>query len=252
LKTIFITGATSGFGRAIAEKFAQHGYRIIITGRRKDRLEEVSHHLQQQYHAPVLALNFDIRKQDKVNEAVSTIPAEWKQIDILVNNAGLAVGADLIQEGNTDDWDQMIDTNVKGLLYTTRAIVPGMVDRNEGHIINMGSSAAKVVYEKGNVYCATKFAVDALSQAMRIDLLKHGIRVTAIHPGAAETEFSKVRFKGDEDKAKAVYKGYQPLTAKDIADTVYYCATLPPHVCINELVMMSTAQASPYYFNRKG
>jgi len=250
LKTIFITGATSGFGKAIAEKFAANNYRLIITGRRKNRLEEVSKNLKQQFSVEVLTLNFDVREKKEVKDAVASIPDEWKQIDILVNNSGLAVGSELIQEGNTDDWDEMIDTNVKGLLYMTRTIAPLMVERKQGHIINMGSAASKVVYEKGNVYCATKFAVDALSQGMRIDLLKHNIKVTAIHPGAAETEFSIVRFKGDEERAKAVYKGYQPLTAEDIAETVYYCATLPPHVCINELVIMSTAQASPYYFNR--
>jgi 3-hydroxy acid dehydrogenase/malonic semialdehyde reductase len=250
LKTTLITGATSGFGKAIAKLFGQHHYRIIITGRRKDRLEELTENLKLQYKADVHALNFDVRRKKEVNDAIESLPEEWKTIDILVNNAGLAAGADLIQDGSTDDWDQMIDTNVKGLLYVSRAVMPLMVKRNEGHIINMGSSAAKVVYEKGNVYCATKFAVDALSQAMRIDLLKHNIKVTAIHPGAAETEFSIVRFKGDEEKAKSVYKGYQPLTAEDIANTVYYCASLPQHVCINELVITSTAQANAYYFNK--
>jgi 3-hydroxy acid dehydrogenase/malonic semialdehyde reductase len=250
LKTILITGATSGFGKAIAKIFAQHHFRIIITGRRKDRLEEVSENLKLQFKAEVYALKFDVRKKTEVNDAIESLPEEWKTIDILVNNAGLAVGSDLIQDGSTVDWDQMIDTNVKGLLYVSRAVMPLMLKRSEGHIINMGSAAAKVVYEKGNVYCATKFAVDAISQGMRIDLLKHNIKVTAIHPGAAETEFSIVRFKGDEEKAKSVYKGYQPLTADDIANTVYYCATLPQHVCINELVITATAQANAYYFDK--
>jgi len=250
LKTIFITGATSGFGKAIAEKFAQNNFRLIITGRRKGRLREISNDLKQQFNAEVLTLNFDVRKQKEVNDSIASIPGDWKQIDILVNNAGLASGFDFINEGNPDDWDQMIDTNVKGLLYTSRAILPSTVERKQGHIINIGSTAAKYVYEKGNVYCASKFAVDALTQAMRIDLLKHNIRVTAIHPGAAETEFSLVRFRGDEEKAKTVYKGFQPLTAEDIADSVYYCATVPGHVCINELVITPTAQANPFYINR--
>lgn len=250
LKTIFITGATSGFGKAIAGKFAQNKFRIIITGRREERLRDFSSELKQQFNSEVLTLNFDVRKKKEVEDSVASIPGDWKQIDILVNNAGLASGLDVINEGKPDDWDQMIDTNVKGLLYTTRAILPFMVERKQGHIINIGSTAAKYVYEKGNVYCASKFAVDALTQAMRIDLLKHNIRVTGIHPGAAETEFSLVRFKGDEERAKTVYKGFQPLTAEDIADSVYFCATLPPHVCINELVITPTAQANPFYINR--
>lgn len=250
MKTILITGATSGFGKAIAEKFAENNFRIIITGRRKNRLEEASKSLKERFHTDVITLNFDVRRKKEVNEAVASLSDEWKQIDFLVNNAGLAAGFDMIHEGYTDDWDQMIDTNVKGLLYITRAIAPLMVERKQGHIINIGSTASKYVYEKGNVYCASKFAVDALSQGMRIDLLKHNIKVTAIHPGAAETEFSVVRFKGDEEKANAVYKGYQPLIAEDIADVVFYCSTLPPHVCINELVITPTAQANPFYYNR--
>lgn len=250
LKTIFITGATSGFGEAIAEKFAQNDFRIIITGRRKTRLDEVSNRLKKQFKAEVLALNFDIRKKKEVVDAVASLSPDWKQIDVLVNNAGLAAGLDFIHEGSTDDWDQMIDTNLKGLLYITRAIAPIMVEKKQGQIINIGSTASKYVYEKGNVYCATKFAVDALSQAMRIDLLKHNIKVTAIHPGAAGTEFSKVRFKGDEQKAKAVYKGFEPLTAADVADVIFYCTALPPHVCINELVITPAAQANPFYLDR--
>ena len=250
MKTIFITGATSGFGKAIAEKFAANNHRVIIAGRRKERLDALSTSLKQQFNAEVLTLSFDVRNKEEVETAIASIPAEWKQIDILVNNAGLAAGSDHIQDGNTDDWDVMLDTNVKGLLYVTRAVSPAMVARKQGHIINIGSSAAKLVYEKGNVYCATKFAVDALSQGMRIDMLKHNIKVTAVHPGAAETEFSLVRFKGDEEKASAVYNGYQPLAAVDIANTVYYVATLPDHVCINELVITCTAQANAYYFNK--
>lgn len=250
--TIFITGATSGFGYAIARLFAAHQYRMILTGRRAELLAKVALELERDFNAQVLTLCFDVRDRKSTDRAVNSMPDEWKsQISILVNNAGLAAGLDLLQDGNTDDWDQMIDTNVKGLLYVTRAILPFMVARKQGHIFNIGSLAAKQVYEKGNVYCASKFAVDALSQGMRIDLLKHHIRVTAIHPGAAETEFSNVRFKGDTEKAAAVYRGYQPLTAGDIAHTVYYCATLPAHVCINELVITPTAQANPFYLDRQ-
>lgn len=248
---IFITGATSGFGKAIATIFAKNNYRIIITGRRADRLQTVAATLKKEFNAEVLSLNFDVRDKKAVENSVASIPEDWKNhISILINNAGLAAGLDLIQDGSTDDWDQMIDTNVKGLLYVTKAIVPFMIAQQQGHIFNVGSVAARYVYEKGNVYCASKFAVDALSQGMRIDLLKHQIKVTAIHPGAVETEFSNVRFKGDEERAKAVYKGYQPLVADDIANVVYYCASLPQHVCINELVITPTAQASPFYLNR--
>lgn len=250
-KTIFITGGTSGFGHAIARIFARNNWRIIITGRRSGRLQAVADELQNDFKVEVLTLHFDIREKDAVNNAVASMPDDWKdQISILVNNAGLASGLSLIQDGDTDDWDQMLDTNVKGLLYVTKAIVPFLIKQKQAHIFNMGSLAAKHVYEKGNVYCASKFAVDALSQSMRIDLLKHGIKVTGIHPGAVETEFSTVRFKGDAERAKAVYKGYQPLVAEDIANVVYFCATLPPHVCINELQISPVAQASPFYLDR--
>lgn len=249
--TIFITGGTSGFGHAIARIFAKNKWRIIITGRRVERLQNVASALKEEFNAEVLTLHFDVRDKEAVNKAVASMPDEWKnEISIMVNNAGLAAGLDLLQDGNTDDWDQMIDTNVKGLLYVTSAIVPFLIKKQQGHIFNMGSLAAKQVYEKGNVYCASKFAVDALSQSMRIDLLKHRIKVTAIHPGAVETEFSNVRFKGDTERAKAVYKGYQPLVADDIAGVVYYCATLPPNVCINELQISPIAQASPFYLDR--
>jgi len=243
-KTIMITGATAGFGKATAIKFAKNEYNIIITGRRKVILDEMEKELQTYGKIKVLSLNFDVRKKNEVESAIGNLPEEWKTIDILVNNAGLAVGLDHIQTGNTDDWDRMIDTNVKGLLYVTRAVAPLMVARNKGHIFNLGSIAGKETYENGNVYCASKFAVDALSKSMRIDLLKNNIRVTLIAPGMAETEFSLVRFKGDEHKAKNVYKGINALTAEDIADAIYYCATLPAHVCINELVITPTQQAS--------
>ena len=242
-KTIMITGATAGFGQATAVRFAKNGYNIIITGRRKERLDELEKELLSYGKIKVLSLNFDVRKRDEVASIIGSLPAEWKAIDILINNAGLAVGLDHIDTGNIDDWDRMIDTNVKGLLYVTRAVAPLMVARNKGHIFNIGSIAGKEAYENGNVYCASKFAVDALSKSMRIDLLKNNIKVTHIAPGMAETEFSLVRFKGDEEKAKVPYKGIDALTADDIADAIYYCATLPAHVCINDLVITPTQQA---------
>ena len=243
-KTIMITGATTGFGKATALKFAENGYNIIITGRRKELLEELEKELITTGKIKVLSLNFDVRKKKEVESVIGNLPKEWKKIDILVNNAGLAVGLSHIQDGDTDDWDRMIDTNVKGLLYVTRAVAPLMVTRNKGHIFNIGSIAGKETYENGNVYCASKSAVDALSKSMRIDMLKNNIKVTLIAPGMAETEFSLVRFKGDEQKAKTVYKGIDALTADDIADVIYYCATLPDRVCINEVVITPTQQAS--------
>jgi 3-hydroxy acid dehydrogenase / malonic semialdehyde reductase len=242
-KTIMVTGATSGFGKAIAIRFAKHGYNIIITGRRKERLVELEKELLSFGNIKVLSLNFDVRKPGDVTTAINNMPPEWKNIDILVNNAGLAVGLSHIDDGHIDDWERMIDTNIKGLLYVTRAVSPLMVARNSGHIFNIGSIAGKENYENGNVYCATKSAVDSLSRSMRIDLLKHNIRVTNIAPGMAVTEFSIVRFKGDEEKADAVYKGIEALTAEDIADVIYYCASLPEHVCINDLVITPTQQA---------
>jgi NADP-dependent 3-hydroxy acid dehydrogenase YdfG len=238
-----ITGATAGFGKATAVRFAKNGYNIIITGRRKDRLYELERELLSYVKIKVLSLNFDVRKRDEVASVIGNLPAKWKAIDILVNNAGLAVGLDHIDTGNIDDWDRMIDTNIKGLLYVTRAVAPLMVARNRGHIFNIGSIAGKEAYENGNVYCATKSAVDALSKSMRIDLLKNNIKVTHIAPGMAVTEFSLVRFKGDEEKAKIPYKGIDALNADDIADAIYYCATLPAHVCINDLVITPTQQA---------
>ncbi|MBK7626229.1 MAG: SDR family NAD(P)-dependent oxidoreductase [Bacteroidales bacterium] len=248
---IMVTGATAGFGKAIALRFARHGYNIIITGRRKERLDELEKELLSAGNIKVLSLNFDVRKQTDVSTVIDTLPAEWKNIDILVNNAGLAVGMSHIDKGTIDDWERMIDTNIKGLLYVTRAVSPLMVERNTGHIFNIGSIAGLEAYENGNVYCATKAAVTALSRSMRIDLLKHNIKVTNIAPGMADTEFSIVRFKGDKEKADAVYTGIDALTADDIADVIYYCATLPAHVCINELVITPTQQASVMHNNRR-
>jgi 3-hydroxy acid dehydrogenase/malonic semialdehyde reductase len=250
IKTIMVTGATAGFGRSTAIKFSEKGYNIIITGRRKERLAEFEKELSK-YQTKILALNFDVRNKAEEGSAINNLPEVWKKIDILVNNAGLAAGLSHIDDGDTDDWDRMIDTNVKGLLYVTRAVTPLMVARNAGHIFNISSIAGKEVYENGNVYCATKHAVDALSKAMRIDLLKHNIKVTNIAPGMAETEFSIVRFKGDKEKADAVYKGIDALTAEDIAEVIYYCASLPVHVCINDISITPTQQASVGHLFRK-
>lgn len=250
-KTVFITGATSGFGKACAQRFAKEGYNVIINGRRADRLIQLKEELQSQYNVRVHALEFDVRKKEEVYNSIQSLPQEWQQIDVLINNAGLAAGRDLFDEASMDDWETMIDTNVKGLLYVSRAVLPFMTQHKSGHIINIGSTAAKEVYERGNVYCATKAAVDSISKAMRMDLLQHQIKVTAIHPGAAETEFSMVRFKGDKAKADAVYAGYTPLYAEDVAEVVYYTTTLPAHVCINDLVLTCTAQANSFYTYRQ-
>jgi 3-hydroxy acid dehydrogenase / malonic semialdehyde reductase len=244
-----ITGTTSGFGKAIAAKFAASNYDVIITGRREDRLNQLAKDLRERHHdVRVLPLAFDVRDKKTVEEKITSLSPDWQNISVLVNNAGLALGRELFEEANMDDWETMIDTNVKGLLYVSRATIPFMVARKQGHIINIGSVAGKDIYEKGNVYCATKHAVDSISRSMRIELLRHKIKVTAIHPGAAETEFSIVRFKGDEGAAKSVYEGYQPLTAEDIAEVAFYCASLPPHVCINDLTITPTAQADAFYF----
>lgn len=250
-KTIFITGATSGFGKATAEIFASNNYNVIITGRRKERLDELAEELKSNFKIQVLTLCFDVQKKEEVDKAIQSLSNDWKKIDILVNNAGLASGFGPIQSGDINDWEKMIDTNVKGLLYVSKAISNLMIENNTGHIINIGSTAGKEVYINGNVYCASKHAVDALSKAMRIDLLPHGIKVTQIAPGAAETEFALVRFHGDNEKAKAVYNGYTPMNAQEIAGIIYYCATLPPNLCINDLVVTSLAQANSFYFNKK-
>lgn len=249
-KTIMITGATAGFGRATALKFAKNGFDVIITGRRKERLDELEKELIV-YNNGVLKLNFDVRDRDATEKTISSIPEKWKDIDILVNNAGLAVGLSHLDVGEPEDWDRMIDTNVKGLLYVSRAVIPLMTARNSGHIFNISSIAGKEVYENGNVYCATKHAVDALSKAMRIDLLRHNIKVTNIAPGMAETEFSIVRFKGDKERADAVYAGVDALTAEDIAEVIYFCATLPRHVCINDLLITPLQQANAGNVARK-
>ena len=250
-KVIFITGATSGIGKASAEIFAKNNYNLIITGRRNEKLLQLTEFLTKTYGVEVMPLCFDVRNKEEVKSLISQLPEQWKNIDVLLNNAGLAVGLNKIQNGLVEDWETMIDTNVKGLLYVSNEIIPFFIKNKKGHIINIGSTAAKAVYEKGNVYCATKFAVDALSKTMRVDLLEHGIKVTQISPGAAETEFSVVRFKGDKSMAKDAYKGYQPLVAEDIAQSIYYVTTVPPHVCINELEITALAQANSNYFYKR-
>lgn len=250
-KIALITGATSGIGRAVADIFAENKYNLIVTGRRSERLQELKAALEQQYGIVVLALCFDVRDNDEVVRNIASLPVEWCNIDVLVNNAGLAVGLNHIQDGVLDDWERMIDTNIKGLLYVTRAVSPLMIARNSGHIVNICSVAGKEVYENGNVYCATKHAVDALSKAMRIDMLGHNIKVTNVCPGAVETEFSIVRFKGDTQRAAGTYRGIEPLTGRDIAECIYFAVSLPKHVCINDMMIMPTAQADSRTFNRK-
>ncbi len=245
-----ITGATSGFGKACAEKFAENGWNLILTGRRKDRLIQLSAELSKM-GIHVISLNFDIRNATEVGSAVKEIPEYvLPRIEVLINNAGLAAGRDAFQDGKLDDWETMIDTNLKGLLYVSKCLSKIMIENKKGHIINISSIAGKEVYPAGNIYCATKHAVDAISKAMRMDLVQHGIKVTNIAPGAAETEFSLVRFKGNIDLASQVYDGYKPLSANDIADIVYFTVNLPSHVCINDLTVTPSAQASAMIFNK--
>lgn len=243
-KIALITGATSGIGAACAHLFAQQGYRLILVGRRSNLLDENSRHLRDKYGIEIQTLVADVRDKKAISGALESLPQEWKKVDVLINNAGLSQGLDPIHEGNTDDWDTMIDTNVKGLLYVTKIVSNWMIPHKSGHIINLGSIAGKEVYPNGNVYCATKHAVDALNKGMRIDLLPYNIKVTAIDPGMVETEFSLVRFKGDQERAKNVYKGLEPLHAQDIADAIWFAVSRPAHVNINDMLIMPTAQAS--------
>lgn len=249
-KTVLITGASAGIGEACAHLFAKENYRIIITARRKEKLEKVYNTLLSEYNAEVLCLNFDVQNKKEVEQTLSSLPAEWNTIDVLINNAGLSLGLEPFFEGNTTYWETMIDTNVKGLLYVSKLIANKMVAQNFGHIVNIGSIAGKESYPNGNVYCATKAAVDSLTKSMRMDLVQHGIKVTAIHPGAVETEFSIVRFKGDEQRAKNVYNGFEPLHPEDIADVIHFAVTRPAHVNINDLLVMPTAQASATIIHR--
>ncbi|HMK03570.1 MAG TPA: SDR family NAD(P)-dependent oxidoreductase [Ferruginibacter sp.] len=249
-RIVLITGATSGIGKACAEKFASAKNDIIITGRRNERLVQLKADLENQYGIAVLSLCFDVQDKDAVAAVFKNLPAAWRKIAVLINNAGLALGKDSFEDADIDDWETMLNTNVHGLLYVSKAVVPFMIEQKKGHIINMGSVAGKEVYEKGNVYCASKFAVDAITSSMRIDLLKNNIKVTGIHPGAVETEFSLVRFKRKGSKAASAYEGLIPLTPEDIADTIFYCSNLPDHVCINDLVITCTQQAGAYYFHK--
>lgn len=246
-----ITGATSGIGKSTAVLFAKNGYNLIITGRRADRLEELKKEIETTYRVNVLALCFDIRQQTETEAAIKSIPESFLPLDVLVNNAGLAAGLAPIQDGQLEHWERMIDTNVKGLLYITKAVMPFMIKAGKGHIINIGSIAGKEVYPNGNVYCATKHAVDALNKGMRMDLLAHGIKVSAVNPGMVETEFSVVRFDGDEARAKKVYEGMQPLNPDDVAETVYWVATRPAHVNINDIIIMPSVQAAATQVIRK-
>lgn len=250
-QTALITGATSGIGLATARSFAQLQYKLVLTGRRFDRLQQIKSELENEFNVPVVILNFDIRKQAECDQAWNSLSEEWKKIDILINNAGLAAGLAPVQNAEVADWEQMIDTNVKGLLYMSRLVIPGMSERKRGHIINISSIAGKQAYANGSVYCGSKHAVMAISQAMRIELLPFGIKVTTICPGAVDTEFSLVRFKGDKDRADKVYEGFTPLCAQDIAETIVFVVSRPAHVNIDDLLIMPTAQGSARDFHRE-
>ncbi|MDR0714723.1 MAG: SDR family NAD(P)-dependent oxidoreductase [Bacteroidales bacterium] len=250
-KIAIVTGSTSGIGKATAKILAQNGYNLIVTGRRKERLDELKEALGIKYKCDVLVLNFDIRDRECTETAIDGLPQQWKKISVLVNNAGLASGLAPIHEGSVEDWEQMIDTNIKGLLYITRKVTPLMIEAGGGHIVNLSSIAAKEVYENGNVYCATKHAVDALTKGMRLDLLKHNIKVTSISPGMVDTEFSTVRFKGDADRAGKVYEGLVPLHDVDVADAIWYVLSRPAHVNINDMLVMPVAQANATVTLRK-
>ncbi len=249
-KIAWVTGASSGIGRATAVELAKLNHNLILSARRSEKLDSLRSELISEYGIKVLTLTLDVRDREAVLATCSSLDADWRDIDVLVNNAGLASGMDLFQDASLDDWDQMIDTNVKGLLYVSKGVVPYMIARNKGHIINIDSTAGKEVYPKGNVYCATKYAVDAISKGMRLDLLEHSIKVTNLCPGMVETEFSKVRFHGDESKADKVYQGFKPLVAEDIANCIGFAVSLPEHVCINDLVITCTAQANSMFTKR--
>lgn len=251
-KVTCITGASAGIGYACAEVFARGGYDLLLCARRSERVDALAARLREAHGVEVHVFSLDVRDRAAVAEAFASLPERWARIDVLINNAGLSQGLDPIQTGDIDDWERMIDTNVKGLLYVSRAVSPGMVERRSGHIINIGSIAGKEVYPNGNVYCATKHAVDALTQGMRLDLLPAGVRVSSVNPGMVETEFSEVRFKGDAERAKAVYHNLIPLAAQDVAEAVWFVASRPPHVTINDMLIMPTAQASATQVVRRG
>ena len=250
-KCVLITGSTSGIGEATAKLLASNGYRLILTGRRSDRLEKLRNELIEMYSGEICTLHFDIRNQKDVEEAIDSLTNPFNRIDILINNAGLAAGFSTLQEGVTDDWERMIDTNIKGLLYITRKIVPRMIEQSSGHIINLSSIAGKEVYPFGNVYCASKHAVQSLTKSLRLELLKYHIKVSSVAPGAVNTEFSLVRFNGDKQRADQVYEGITPLMAEDIAEVIHFLITRPPHVNIDDILVMPTDQAFSRDFNRK-
>lgn len=250
-KIAFITGASAGIGKSCAEVFAREGFNLVLTARRLEKLKELAEEIRNDFNVEVKAIQMDVRIKTEVQKGWESLPEEWKVVDLLINNAGLSQGLDPIFSGDTDDWDRMIDTNIKGLLYISRVILPQMKERKSGHVINIGSIAGREVYPNGNVYCATKHAVDALNKAMRIDLLPYGIKVSALNPGAVETEFSIVRFKGDKARASRVYEGFEPLHAKDIAEAAWFVASRPQHVNINEMLVMPTAQANGTLFNKQ-
>jgi len=251
MKTALITGATAGIGEATAILLAENNFNVILTGRRNERLEALEKTILKKTRSKVFLLNFDTRNQNETEKALESLPSYWKNIDVLVNNAGLAVGLNTIQEGVVEDWERMIDTNIKGLLYITRIVSPWMAKRGSGHIVNISSIAGKETYPLGNVYCATKHAVQSLTKGMRLDMLKHGIKVSSVSPGAVDTEFSVVRLKGNTEKAKEVYKGFTPLYAKDIAETILFVVTRPKHVNIDDILVMPTDQAYARDFNKK-
>jgi 3-hydroxy acid dehydrogenase / malonic semialdehyde reductase len=250
-KIVFVTGATSGIGRSCVFRFAESGYDIIMSGRREDLLQEIETELKKKFNLRVLSLVMDVTQRESVDSIIKNIPESFKRIDVLINNAGLALGLESFENGNPEDWDRMLDTNVKGILNVSQAVVQYMIGQGSGHIVNIGSIAGREVYPKGNIYCATKAAVDSLTKGMRIDLLSYGIRVTQIAPGAVETEFSFVRFKGDEAKARKVYDGFEPLHPDDVAEVVHYVTSLPLHININDLLLMPTAQATATQILRK-
>lgn len=247
---VLITGASSGIGKSCAVLFARHGYDIILIARRQDVIGQLAEELEKKFQVSCYPLQLDVRNRKDVHKAIDSLPDEWKNISLLINNAGLALGLSPIDQGEEEDWNVMIDTNIKGLLWMTRAVLPLMKRHKRGQIINIGSIAGREVYPKGNIYCSTKYAVDALTKAMRTDLLNDGIRVTQVSPGAVKTEFSKVRYKGNDEKAETVYEGYTPLTPDDVAEVIYFCASRPPHVNINDVLVMPTDQASAGVFNK--
>lgn len=250
-KTILITGASSGIGKACATTFAEHGAKLLLCARRLDRIQTLAKELENQYHIETHTFQLDVTQRQDVKNQIDSLPDEWQNIDVLINNAGLAAGLSSVQAGDIDDWEQMIDTNIKGLLYVTRNVLPMMLQRDQGHIINIGSIAGHEVYPNGAVYCATKHAVKAINEGIKKDVHGSKIRVTAIDPGMVETEFSLVRFKGDKDKAETAYKGMTPLQAQDIADAVYYCASRPPHVNVSDMIILATDQSGATMVHRQ-